>query len=404
MGQLHDKGACTGGHLGFNCDEKARDVEGWHWQGSCLCVHKTTFNALRKSWYKANPWAGSGKKDNCKSNICFTPVGQDNVGDYAIKDVRPEAGFPAILLGKKPEVGVNQYTSNKGSLKRAYDIMDGHEDLKCFDSFMYDCDDAGLEVRSDKDEKTLLNRWQAKRRRFKGKLAVAKYSNQPLLKWQKDFLIIVYDVDSSRSAIWIYDPMGSMGKSWFINKLQVEGRAWKLLPGKKADLAEICESLQPEDPEFIIFDLQRQYHGNDMRSFLECLEPMLDGSLFKSKYHSRMGKDLSGSIKIVFSNTRVRSHFKVDSDRCDMYGKPIPEMVRRLTEDRLVCFMLEADSSDCSGAGKDTYCKVCTGDTWCGKHSKREFLADRLQHRRENCRLVADHLHDNSKMLDCLKD
>ena len=102
-----------------------------------------------------------------------------------------------------------------------------------------------------------------------------------LTTWQtKVWLMIQHDIETSdnRTILWIHDPHGNTGKSWFAGWLMTEHKAAYFTNARTCDIAYAWKK-----QEICVFDLTRTTEGKVNYGAIESLK---NGKVFSSKYHS----------------------------------------------------------------------------------------------------------------------
>jgi len=112
--------------------------------------------------------------------------------------------------------------------------------------------------------------------------------NFDLLSWQKNIGEVLNNEPDPREIIFIVDPDGNNGKSWFIKSYSHwhPGECIKLTPGKKADTVYAFLSQLTAKSRVVFFDAPR----SKQKEFIQydLLEEIKNGLVFNSKYQSRI--------------------------------------------------------------------------------------------------------------------
>lgn len=138
-----------------------------------------------------------------------------------------------------------------------------------------------------------------------------------LRRWQQMLYDILISPPNPREIIFIVDPEGNQGKSWFARYFrQRHKEAQIVLPGKKADMAYI---INPECTIFI-FDCPRSKQGDFIQ--YDLLEELKNGLIFSSKYESAM-KELTAIPHIVVLMNEHPCMDKLSADRYKIIDLPL---------------------------------------------------------------------------------
>lgn len=118
----------------------------------------------------------------------------------------------------------------------------------------------------------------------------------PLREWQQNLYVLLCQEPNSREILFIVDPVGNNGKSWFARYFKhMMDNVQIIVPGKKADMAYMLDSTC----KYFFFDAPRSKQGDFIQ--YDFLEEIKNGYVFSSKYESRM-KTLDMCHVIVLMN------------------------------------------------------------------------------------------------------
>lgn len=148
----------------------------------------------------------------------------------------------------------------------------------------------------------------------------------PLRTWQQELWTMLQFDPDDRTIIFIVDPVGNSGKTWFTKYLLSHfPKAFACRPGKIPDLAHSI----PEDITHFLMDCPRS-----RVKFLpfSILEELKDGRVFSPKYESRV-KTFSRSHVIVFSN-ELPHQGELSEDRYAVYTVS-PDSLTRIPYEEL---------------------------------------------------------------------
>lgn len=109
-----------------------------------------------------------------------------------------------------------------------------------------------------------------------------------LLPWQREVGEMLGTEPSSREIIFIVDPEGNNGKSWFVKHYSWfhKDECIKLVPGKKADTVYAFISQLTPKSRVVFFDAPRSKQKEYIQ--YDFLEELKNGLVFNNKYHSRI--------------------------------------------------------------------------------------------------------------------
>lgn len=109
----------------------------------------------------------------------------------------------------------------------------------------------------------------------------------PLRDWQSELVEVLRRPADSRTIIFVVDPGGNSGKSWFCRYYEsVYGRSVTLKPGKKADMVYALMTQMTPGMKTVFIDAPRSKQGEFIQ--YDFLEELKDGSILNTKYESRM--------------------------------------------------------------------------------------------------------------------
>lgn len=121
-----------------------------------------------------------------------------------------------------------------------------------------------------------------------------------LTGWQQELFNIIQEDPSFRSMIWIYEPMGSTGKTMFTKYMAYKHDVLPLSYGNTKDILNLVSKFP--NKQAYIFDLPRtkpsDAHTNDLYS---CMESIKQGMFINTKYDTSMVLMKPPHV-IVFSN------------------------------------------------------------------------------------------------------
>jgi hypothetical protein len=106
----------------------------------------------------------------------------------------------------------------------------------------------------------------------------------PMRPWQQSLSDILDGTADDRTVIFVVDPVGCMGKSWFAHQYcrYHPGRGQVLTPGRKADMAYALE----QSIDVLFVDAPRSKQGEYLQ--YDFLEDVKNGYVFSTKYESRV--------------------------------------------------------------------------------------------------------------------
>lgn len=113
--------------------------------------------------------------------------------------------------------------------------------------------------------------------------------------WQQDLLMVVDGEPDDRQIIWIYDPVGCMGKTTIMRHILTNVGDAVLLSGKTTDMAYAYEGQR-----ICMFDIARS-EKEFMDHFYVFAEKLKGGVLFSNKYESGM-KTFRPPHVVIFCN------------------------------------------------------------------------------------------------------
>jgi len=132
----------------------------------------------------------------------------------------------------------------------------------------------------------------------------------PLRDWQQDLAIQLRLNPDPRKIIFVVDPTGNGGKSWFADYwCHIHSNAMVLLPGKYADMA-YCFNQRKSVVRTVFIDCPREKLDFFNYSFLENLK---DGRIFSTKYESSL--KLFPRPHVVVGMNRDPDMTKLSADR-----------------------------------------------------------------------------------------
>lgn len=118
----------------------------------------------------------------------------------------------------------------------------------------------------------------------------------PLRVWQQELYNVLLKDPDKREVIFVVDPVGNAGKSWFAHYYTyLHENAQVLLPGKKADMSYALDPLI----RVLFVDAPRSKQGEFLQ--YDFLEDVKNGYVFCSKYESRV-KQMNGCHVVVMMN------------------------------------------------------------------------------------------------------
>lgn len=132
--------------------------------------------------------------------------------------------------------------------------------------------------------------------------------NHPLRPWQADLNHLLLLPPGPRQIIFVVDPAGNQGKSWFCHYYcSLHDNAQVLLPGKKADMAYM---LNPE-VRVVFMDAPRSKQGEYVQ--YDFLEDVKNGYVACPKYESRFKR--LGACHVVVMMNEMPDMLKLSADR-----------------------------------------------------------------------------------------
>lgn len=138
-----------------------------------------------------------------------------------------------------------------------------------------------------------------------------KVHDYPLHEWQQDLLNKLNGDPDDRTVIFVVDPQGNNGKTWFAHWLASRYSDCQVLsPGKKADMAYILRT----DIRILILDAPRSKQGDFIQ--YDFLEDVKNGFVFCPKYESSI-KTLQNIHLLVLMNEHP-DMTKLSLDRYDI--------------------------------------------------------------------------------------
>jgi Putative viral replication protein len=133
----------------------------------------------------------------------------------------------------------------------------------------------------------------------------------PLRPWQQTLNHDLLMEPDGRKIIFIVDPLGNTGKSWFAHYYcSMHSNVQVILPGKKADMCYVLNPLI----RVLFIDAPHSKQGEFIQ--YDFLEDVKNGFVFSPKYESRV-KHLSKVHVVVMMNEMPDQH-KLSSDRYDI--------------------------------------------------------------------------------------
>ena len=128
------------------------------------------------------------------------------------------------------------------------------------------------------------------------------FEAKELRPWQASLYQDLQEEPDDRTIVWVYDPSGAGGKSWFATYLQVKSKfddsICVMRPGRSADIARCL----PAAPRVVIFDVPRSRSETIDWGIVECIK---DGRVFSGKYESTV-KVFKPPHVVIFSNADVQ--------------------------------------------------------------------------------------------------
>lgn len=125
--------------------------------------------------------------------------------------------------------------------------------------------------------------------------------------WQKEMVAELIKEPNDRTIIWIYDPVGGLGKTT-LAKYLVRNHDAIVVSGSKQDILHAYDNQR-----IVIFDYTRSQEGYISYS---AMEEIKNGCYFVSKYNSRMVVRDDECHVVVFANW-VPNFDKLSKDRWD---------------------------------------------------------------------------------------
>lgn len=116
--------------------------------------------------------------------------------------------------------------------------------------------------------------------------------------WEKLIL-----TQNDRQLLWIYDPYGNSGKSWFARYMYAKHKAYIAQNGTTRDLMEAYN-----DEDIVIIDLTR---SEEEKINYSIIEKWKNGVIFKSKYYSNT--EIRKPIKLC-----IMANFEPDNEKLSL--------------------------------------------------------------------------------------
>ncbi len=140
-----------------------------------------------------------------------------------------------------------------------------------------------------------------------------------LRPWQQEAMKI-YMSQGDRKVLWIYDPLGNTGKTWFGRFLLIKLRGVYLI--NTSSYKDIAYAYKKQ--KHVIFDYSRSQV--DYFNYM-AMESLKNGVMFSGKYHSHQ-VIFSPAKVLVFANYPP-DIFKLSPDRWDIYKIVDSNLVKR---------------------------------------------------------------------------
>ena len=141
-----------------------------------------------------------------------------------------------------------------------------------------------------------------------------------LRPWQKDAFQL-FESPTERNIIWIYDPRGNIGKSWFQNYIEAYFGYQRVFRSdlriKHKDTCNILKKRGLTTIDIFLFNDSRSTKGEEMNIY-RVLEDIKDGAATTSKYDSKVIKFKRPNIVMVFSNKQPNQK-SLSADRWEVY-------------------------------------------------------------------------------------
>lgn len=114
-------------------------------------------------------------------------------------------------------------------------------------------------------------------------MKAGEVANHPLRDWQADLNTRLNGPINEREIVFIVDPLGNKGKSWFFRYYEQnhQDNCQIILPGKKLDMAHVLEV----GKRSYLFDCPRSKQGEFIQ--YDFLEQVKNGNVFSGKYESK---------------------------------------------------------------------------------------------------------------------
>lgn len=133
----------------------------------------------------------------------------------------------------------------------------------------------------------------------------------PLRPWQARLYSDLLLPPDDRQIIFVVDPVGNQGKSWFCHYYaSLHDNAQVLLPGKKADMTYVLDPLV----RVLFCDAPRSKQGDVLQ--YDFFEEVKNGYIFSPKYESRV-KSMKKCHVVVMMN-EMPDESKLSRDRYDI--------------------------------------------------------------------------------------
>lgn len=114
---------------------------------------------------------------------------------------------------------------------------------------------------------------------------VIDVEDHEMYEWQKDLLSTLSEPADDRKVIFVVDPRGNNGKTWFAKYYcKTHDDAQYLEPGKKADMAYALQ----DNLRVLFLNVTRTSESKNHEYLYSFVEALKDGMVFSPKYESRV--------------------------------------------------------------------------------------------------------------------
>lgn len=140
------------------------------------------------------------------------------------------------------------------------------------------------------------------------------WTNKPIMKqegvilrpWQQHLFDLIMAPPDDRSIIWVYDPMGSKGKTFFAKYMMTNYNAFYCSPSKSTDILHSYNN-----QSIILYDIPRSVDEDYLN--YGAIEKLKDGIVFSGKYNSGTKLRVGNAHVVIFSNSKpLDCKFSVD--------------------------------------------------------------------------------------------